>query len=208
MYEPALAFSHRPNTSWVTIGDGRFGLDSIRLRDLGFASVLPTDIGDGLLRRAKEAGYITEYAVENAEAMSFADESFDFVFCKESYHHCPRAALALYEMLRVARHAVILIEPRDYVIDHGPSRVTGPIGLLRGFLRWITDRLGLAPKPIAVEDRYLTGDAPHFEESGNYMYTLSSRELEKVALGIVLMTPTWLALKQRMRTTRPPCSAG
>jgi SAM-dependent methyltransferase len=186
MYEPARAFIHRPELSWLTVGDGRFGLDSIRLRRLGISSVLPTDIGDALLKQAKAEGLIDDFAAENAESLSFADNSFDVVFCKESYHHCPRGPLALYEMLRVAREAVILIEPRDYVIDHGPNRTTGPVGLVRGFLAWCRDRLKVPPRKAPVESRYLTGDAPHFEDSGNYMYTISSRELEKVALGINL----------------------
>jgi SAM-dependent methyltransferase len=186
MYEPMHAFVHRPDMTVVTIGDGRFGLDSIRLRNLGFSSVLPTDIGDGLLRRSKREGHIREYSVQNAEMLSFGDDGFDIVFCKESYHHFPRAPLALYEMIRVARHAVVLIEPRDYVIDHGQSRLIGPLGLLRGFVRWLRNRAGLRPSSVLVRERYLAGDAPHFEESGNYMYTISTRELEKVALGMGL----------------------
>lgn len=105
MYEGARAFVHRSGSSWVTIGDGRFGLDAIGIRRLGFKSVLPTDIGEALLRKAKAQGLIADYAVENAESLSFPDNSFDLAFCKESYHHCPGAPLVLYEMLRVARHA-------------------------------------------------------------------------------------------------------
>jgi len=186
MYEPAGAFLHRPGLSWLTVGDGRFGLDSIRIRKLGFESALPTDIGDALLRKAKADGLISEYAVENAEKLSFADDSFDLVFCKESYHHFPRAPLALYEMLRVARHAVVLVEPRDYVIDHGPARLVGPVGIAREFAAWLRNRLGIGGAPVAARSRYISGDAPHYEESGNYMYAISSREVEKLALGLNL----------------------
>ncbi len=186
MYDAATALSHRPELTWVTIGDGRFGLDAIRIRRMGFRSVLSTDIGGALLEKAKSRGLIEDYAVENAESLTFGDDTFDVVFCKESYHHCPRGPLALYEMLRIARHAVILVEPRDYVIDHGPHRATGPVGLLRGFISWCRDRLGMALPLAPIEQRYLTGDTPHYEQSGNYMYTISSRELEKVALGLNL----------------------
>ncbi len=186
MYEPARAFLHRPDLKFVTIGDGRFGLDSIRLRRLGFRSVFPTDIGDALLAKAKADGLIPAFGVENAEHLSFSDDEFDVAFCKESYHHCPRGPLALYEMLRVSRHAVILVEPRDYVIDHGPVRSIGPAGLLRGLVTWLRYKLNRSSKAVGIQQRYLTGDAPHYEESGNYMYTISSRELEKVALGMNL----------------------
>lgn len=186
MYEAVGAFVHRPDLSWVTIGDGRFGLDAIRLERLGVRSVLPTDIGGALLEEAVQQGLIRNYQLENAECLSFYDQSFDVVFCKESYHHFPRPLVALSEMIRVAKYAVILIEPRDYVIDRPPHRVLGPSGLLRGFMNWLHDRLKLPGKPLPISQRYLLGDMPHYEDSGNYMYTISSREMEKFALGLNL----------------------
>jgi len=138
--------------SWLTIGDGRFGLDAVHLKRRGFHDVLATDISDALLKQAERFGCRIDYKVENAESLSFSDDSFDYVLCKESYHHFPRPMLALYEMIRVARRGVVLIEPQDPLID----------------------------APILVEH---TG-RPQYETSGNYKYTLSRRELEKVALGL------------------------
>jgi SAM-dependent methyltransferase len=186
MYEPVRAFSHDPDARWLTVGDGRFGLDSIRIRRLGFTSVLPTDIGDGLLEQSFRRGLITEYRVENAERMSLADNSFDVVFCKESYHHFPRGPLALYEMLRVAQHAVILVEPRDYCIDRPANRSIGPLGFCRGLLTWALQRAGIGRKPLSLKERHQLGDVPAYESVGNYVYTISSRELEKTALGMNL----------------------
>jgi hypothetical protein len=40
--------------NWLTIGDGRLGLDSIRIRNLGFTEVLATDISPHLLEIAKK----------------------------------------------------------------------------------------------------------------------------------------------------------
>lgn len=192
MYEPALAFTHNSELKWLTIGDGRFGLDSLRIRKLGFTSVLPTDIGDGLLEQAKIRGLIEEYQIADAESLSFDDESFDIVFCKESYHHFPRGPLAIYEMLRVARHAVILVEPRDYTIDRPPNRQIGPVGLAKGLVRWFRYRLKLALNGLPIRQLYQLGDPPDYETVGNYVYSISSRELEKTALGLNLPT---LALK-------------
>ncbi len=191
MYEPAKAFLHNSDLTWLTVGDGRYGLDSIRLRRLGCKSVLPTDIGDALLAEARLQGLIDDYRVENAERMSFADDSFDMVFCKESYHHFPRGPLALYEMVRVARHAVILIEPRDYTIDRSPVRSIGPVGLVKGLLSWVRARIG-RDIPLPRNRLYQLGDTPGYESVGNYIYTISSRELEKTALGMNLPV---LALK-------------
>lgn len=154
LMEPVLeTMSFTKAKKWLTIGDGAYGLESIRMRRKGFTDVLPTDIDGKLLQTAKDAGHITEYRVENAEKLSFMDNSFDYVLCKDSYHHLPRPVIGLYEMLRVARHAVVLIEPQDpwadYPLMAGPS-VSG------------------------------------YESVGNYVYTISRRELEKVALGLDL----------------------
>lgn len=139
---------------WLTVGDGRFGLDAWMIGQMGFTDVVATDISDSLLKEAARHGNPVRYRVENAEALSDADDSVDYVLCKESYHHFPRPMLALYEMLRVARRAVVLIEPRDPLID------------------W-----PLMPDQIGRYD---------FETSGNYIYSISRREMAKVAAGLGL----------------------
>src|SRR5690348_10332859 len=113
MYEAAQYLGGVKEERWFTVGDGQYGLDSVRLRERGVGSVLPTDIGDATLRASKARGIIEDYQIQNAERMSLADRSFDYAFCKEAFHHFPRPFLALYEMLRVARKGVILVEPQD-----------------------------------------------------------------------------------------------
>jgi ubiquinone/menaquinone biosynthesis C-methylase UbiE len=165
MYEAVDLVDTEPENRWLTVGDGRFGLDAIQLTERGVREVLPTDISDTLLKNSCKQGFIQKYSVQNAENLTFDDESFDFVFCKESYHHFPRPALALYEMLRVARKAVVLIEPND------PDRV-----LLR--------RIKHAVRNVVKGSSH--ADASFYEESGNYIYSVSRREMEKVALGLDL----------------------
>lgn len=163
LVDPVLA--QAPGAQWLTVGDGRYGLDAQYLIAHG-AQALPTDISDTLLAEAKSAGLIKAYRKENAEALSLADESFDYVFCKESYHHFPQPMKALYEMLRVARQAVIMIEPNDQTI------VSGGVAVLSRMLKDIVKRaLG---RPVGYHN---------FETSGNYAYAISRREMEKVALG-------------------------
>ena len=114
MYDSVLPLiSAYPLSKWLTIGDGRYGTDANYLLRNNVQNVLATSINNTLLKKSKEEGFITEYKVENAESLSFDDNSFDFVFCKESYHHFPRPMIAFYEMLRVAGTAVIIIEPND-----------------------------------------------------------------------------------------------
>lgn len=107
--------------TWLTIGDGA-GSDAWRLQSAGFVSVLATDVDDTVLAQTRQRGYIKDFKIENAEALSFADEEFDFVLCKESLHHMNRPYAAIYEFLRVARYGVVLIEPQDPWVDW-PCRV-------------------------------------------------------------------------------------
>ncbi len=155
-----------PKAKWLTVGDGRYGNDAKYILDKG-CNALASDISDTLLEEAKEAGYISEYKKENAEALSFKDSDFDYAFCKEAYHHFPRPMLALYEMLRVANKGVVLIEPNDFYVNSKISEI-----LFRN-LR-VSIKLLLQRK----ENKH------DFEESGNYVYCISRREIEKVALGL------------------------
>jgi ubiquinone/menaquinone biosynthesis C-methylase UbiE len=155
-----------PGTKWLTIGDGALGSDAQFLVRHG-AEALATDISTDLLVEAKRMGHIRDYAWENAEKLSCPDASFDFVLCKEAYHHFPRPYLALYESLRVARLGVALIEPLDPYVG---SSVVAPLS--RAVFRAIRRVMG-------------TRTYKHtYEESGNYQYTLSLREMQKVALGM------------------------
>lgn len=155
-----------PESEWLTVGDGRYGKDSKYITDKGLKA-LPTDISDILLKESKKLGYIQDYRKENAESLSFSNYQFDYVLCKESYHHFPRPYLALYEMLRVAKKGVVLIEPNDIYINNTISSV---------IFRYMKSSL-----------KYLMGkkNIKHgFEDSGNYVYCMSRREVEKVALGL------------------------
>jgi len=63
------------NSKCVTIGDGRFGLDSVKLKKIEPSlQILPTDINPHFLQQAKQQHIITDYKVENAEQLSFDDK--------------------------------------------------------------------------------------------------------------------------------------
>lgn len=151
---------------WLTVGDGRYGNDSKYITEKG-CDALTTDISEHLLKDAKDIGYITKYKLENAESLSFEDSEYDYVFCKESYHHFPRPMIALYEMLRVSKSGVLLIEPNDSQIINRFTEI-----LFRNLKSLIKMLLGKNNK------KHL------FEESGNYVFSISRREIEKVALGL------------------------
>ncbi len=155
-----------PGGRWLTVGDGRFGIDAQYLMARG-AKALPTDISTTLLDEARALGLIEDFRKENAESLSFGDESFDFVLCKESYHHFPQPMKAFYEMLRVARLGVLLIEPSDHEIPESAAAM-----LSRLAKNVVKNILG---RPTSGH---------RFEELGNYVYGISRREMEKAALGI------------------------
>ena len=146
---------------WLTVGDGRFGADANWLIKNG-QEVLCTDIQDTTLAHAARNGTIGEYQAANAETLPFSDGSFDWALCKESYHHMPRAPLAWYELLRVTRKGVVLIEP----IDSEANRWWGNFAL---------------PILNALKSR-----GHSYEESGNYVFSLSRRDVEKMMLGVGL----------------------
>ena len=164
-------------SKWVTIGDGRYGIDSIRLKKIEpTLDVLPTDIDSFFLEKAKEQNIISDYKIENAEKLSFKDNEFDFVLCKETYHHLPRPFSAVYEMLRVASKAIVLIEPND--------------NLPMPFLYHWYFRLKNAVKTIIKRSAEHT-DQWRFEKYGNYVHTISRREMQKAALGLRLPVVAW-----------------
>ena len=168
-----------PTAKWLTIGDGRYGNDAHYILQKG-RNVLATDISDLLLKEAKEIGYVTDWRKENAESLTFSDEEFDFVLCKESYHHFPRPMVALYEMIRVAKKGVVLIEPNDAeIISHTHI----------GLLLWILGIMRVCAnlvKGLLRKEGYDNYGGYEPSGGGNYIYTISEREIEKVALGLNL----------------------
>ena len=146
-------------STWLTLGDGTYGSDAHYLLRHG-ADATASSLTDATLKIARERGYINNYRVENAEALTVKDDSFDFVMCKESYHHFPRPPIAFYEMWRVARKAIVLIEP----VEDRPR-------ILDSF-KWFVKKL-------------LRGDSTdQFEPTGNFLYRVSTREIEKMAAAL------------------------
>ena len=150
--------------SWLTIGDGRFGTDGHFLLSAGAQKVHCTDISDTLLKVGFDRKFINSFSAENAENLSFENESFDYVYCKESFHHFARPYAALYEMYRVAKKGVVLTEPRDTSIDKEPFE------LLKDLAKTLLGRK--------------TRASHAFEPIGNYIYSISEKELEKALLGL------------------------
>ncbi len=178
MRETLLPLIHvEQKTSWLTVGDGRYGTDAHFFLEQG-VSCHASDMTSSLLEIANQQGFIRDYSLQNAESMSFEDDAFDYVYCKESFHHFPRPWLAVYEMFRVARKAVVLLEPAD-------NDCFRPIGISRVLKDIVKRILG---RPVGQLRKH------GFEPVGNYVYTLSLRECEKFLLGMHYRSIAWIGL--------------
>lgn len=152
---------------WLTVGDA-YGFDAQYLISKGMYACA-TDLNFDFLEVANEIGVVTDYAIQNAEQLTYPDGAFDYILCKESYHHFPRPYAALYEMIRVARKGMVIIEPHDPIAKM-------PLLL---FLVNIT-------KFWSSINRRIWKNRFSFEPVGNFIYKVSEREFEKFAAGLKL----------------------
>ena len=157
------------NKKWVTVGDA-YGHDANYLLDNEISEVIATDLNTDFLELSKEIGLIDKFEVQNAEKLSYDDSSIDYILCKESYHHFPRPYAALYDMLRVCREAVIIIEPQDPIL-----RMPYLLGLSN-----IINRID--PSLLSK----IWKNKISYEQVGNFVYKVSEREFEKAAAGFQL----------------------
>lgn len=154
--------------SWLTIGDFT-GVEAMYLTEQG-QKAMASDISDIFLEEAHRLKLIDAYDRINVEQIEYDEDTFDYVLCKESFHHFPRAYLGLYEMIRVAKKGVVLIEPTD-VFCKMSSLV---------FLKNFCDLFNPNLINKLWKNRY------SWEVVGNYVFKLSEREIEKVAMGMGL----------------------
>jgi SAM-dependent methyltransferase len=126
---------------------------------LGFRDVTISNLAGG----SEEAFEPYRWALQDAEDLSYDDESFDLVAVSGGLHHCRSPHRALLEMYRVARETVFVLESRDSLL------MRAAVGL-------------------GVADEYeLTAVAAHECSSGgvrdtstpNYVYRWTEREVEK-----------------------------
>lgn len=168
------------NNQWLTIGDGNFGRDAHYLIENG-AQAMATDLNNPSFELAKASGYITDFKIENAEKLSFADESFDFTFCKESFHHFPRPYMALYEMIRVARKAIIILEPHDQ-----DTTTLASMKLKNSFF-WM-----LRTVLRKIKGKNTIDYTNAYETVGNFIFNLNLHELRKSAAALNLDSLAYL----------------
>jgi ubiquinone/menaquinone biosynthesis C-methylase UbiE len=134
--------------------------DRDAFRELDFGQVTISNV-DEQVAAEELAPY--EWSFQDAEALTYADGSFDLTVVSAGLHHCRSPHRALLELYRVARVAALALESRDSAL----MRVAIKLG--------------------AVDEFELAAVAAHGLRSGgvantstpNYVYRWSEREVEK-----------------------------
>jgi SAM-dependent methyltransferase len=100
---------------------------------------------------------------QDAEALSYDDDAFDFAVISAGLHHCASPHRALLELYRVARHGVLALEARDSALMRFAQRLG------------VVDEYELT----AVADNDFEGGGVRNSPVPNYVYRWTEREVEK-----------------------------
>ena len=104
------------------------------------------------------------YSFQDAEDLSFEDQSFDWVLVHAGLHHCYRPHRALLEMLRVSRKGAIVFEARD------------------SFTLRLAKKFDLVPTyeiPAVIDNDFKYGGVAN-TSIPNYIYRWKEREIESI----------------------------
>jgi SAM-dependent methyltransferase len=128
-----------------------------------------------------ESGGLPIVAVD-AEDIRLPDNSYDLVFIYEVIHHCRIPHRALCELLRVAKHQVLMMEPNDSAFMRllGRLRLSFPFELA-----------------AVVDNDYVRGGVRN-SQIPNYIYRWNEHEVDKLACSFLaeyachtLVYPYW-----------------
>jgi ubiquinone/menaquinone biosynthesis C-methylase UbiE len=96
---------------------GGVGGEGTFLANQGFVDVTVSDLSEKAMELCRRFDGRLKTRVLNAEEMSeVEDGSYDLVVVQDGLHHLPRPMLGFTEMLRVARTAVVVIEPHSGIV--------------------------------------------------------------------------------------------
>lgn len=96
------------------------------MHDLGM-TVTATDLTVDHLQSLVAEGVLSAADAQNAERLSYPDESFEYGFVNAGLHHLAHPHAGLVELMRVAGNAAIFIESQDSIL-HPVARMLGRRG--------------------------------------------------------------------------------
>lgn len=151
----------RADSRILVVAGGSYDRDT--LSACGFTNVTISNC-DEAINEGDVAPYV--WSRQDAEALDFADESFDFVVIHAGLHHCRRPHRALLEVYRVARIGLLAIDPLDCVA----ARVGVRLGL------------GQEYEVAAVAGGQYSAGGVNNSAIPNRVYRWTRREVEKTIL--------------------------
>lgn len=99
------------------------GIDIHYLSKICNPRIFASDYSKEAIERVRKTFPAVQAQVEDNEHLSFADNFFDWSFIAASLHHLPRPLLGLYELLRVSKQGVIVIEPNNSLLTRLAARI-------------------------------------------------------------------------------------
>lgn len=127
LYSISDFFINIPKSTFLTVGDGYCGREGGLVHRFGHF-VHASDWEPCLIEVAKDRGLVDECSKQDLNQLTFEDDSFDFVLGKETLHHMSMPYKGLYEMLRVAKKGVILLEPSGEIVPKNKHNDFEPTG--------------------------------------------------------------------------------
>jgi SAM-dependent methyltransferase len=95
---------------------GGVGGEGTFLANVGFRSVTVSDFSQSALDFCRDRDPRLLTKLLDAEQIGLAADSYDLVLVQDGLHHLPRPTLGFTEMLRVAKSAVVVIEPHTGIV--------------------------------------------------------------------------------------------
>lgn len=115
--DQALSMLHRPvsELTALTICGGT-GVEASYLADRGFQSVTSSDFSAGALEVARKRDERLQIRTIDIENNDVPEEAYDVVLVQDGLHHLTRPVQGFNEMIRMAKSAVIVIEPHRSLV--------------------------------------------------------------------------------------------
>jgi len=105
-------YSKKDLENWkVLIVCGGVGGEGVFFRNRGFKNVTVSDFSNNSLAMANILAPQLKTMLLDAEALKLEPDAYDLIVVQDGLHHLPRPAIGFTEMLRVAKKAVMVIEP-------------------------------------------------------------------------------------------------
>lgn len=95
---------------------GGTGGEASYMADRGFGEVTNSDFSAGALEMAKKRDERLQVRTIDIENNDVPDESYDVVMVQDGLHHLTRPVQGFNEMIRMAKHAAIVVEPHQSMV--------------------------------------------------------------------------------------------